>query len=261
MMLGSVWVALLGIAYRRRVVRAFWIKPIALLFFGVAFIALAWHGPHHASALLRSFDPPLRRVSMTETDWRARSWLKLSARRNEASGADFAHARAWSLNVQYAGDLPSLKQQLLRNNWSAQSTAGWIGMLQILNAKITPASLPVLPSALEGRADALLLRHPGATTDTRIVLRLWPAAYRIEPGARPLWIGTVQTLRFTKQGNFVSYWRAQADDTDARAALRSALTSARLDESVRSDSRTTVMRITLPPRLYMTIDEFPAAPK
>ena len=246
MLLGSVWVALLGIAYRRRVVRAFWITPIGSLFFGAIFVAFAWYGPHHAATLLRSFDPPLQRVSISEADWRTRGWLRLSARRNESNDAAFERARDWPLNVQYVGDLASLKQQLLRNNWSSQSTAGWIGMLQIFNAKITPATLPVLPSSLEGRADALLLRHPGATAETRIVLRLWPATYQVEPGARPLWIGTVQTLRFAKQWNFVSYWRAQADDTDARAVLRESLNGVVLDESVRGDSRTGVLRFSLP---------------
>jgi membrane protein DedA with SNARE-associated domain len=245
-LLGSVWVALLGIAYRRRVVRAFWITPLGSLFFGTVFVALAWYGPRHAATLLHGFDPPLQRVSITEADWRARDWLGLPARRNETNDAPFAHARAWPLNVQYAGDLSSLQQRLLRRHWSSQSTAGWIGMLQIFNAHITPATLAVLPSSLEGRTDALLLRHPGTTADTRVVLRLWPAAYRIEPGARPLWIGTVQTVQFEKQWNFLSYWRALPDDSDARLILHDTLGDALLDESMRGDSRTRVMRFTLP---------------
>lgn len=245
-LLGMVWVALLGIAYRRRVVRSFWITPIGWLFYGVVFVALGWYGPHHAASLLRSFDPPLQRVSITERDWRAHGWRLLPARRNEANDAAFAQARAWPLNVQYAGDLPSLQQLLLRNHWSSQATAGWVGMLQIFNANITPASLPVLPASLEGRADALLLRHPGASADTRIVVRLWPAAFRVDPGARPLWIGSVQTLHFTRQWNFVSYWRAQPDDAEARAVLRESLNGAVLDESARGDGQTSVLRFTLP---------------
>ena len=125
-LLGSVWVALLGIAYRRRVVRAFWITPIGSLFFGAIFAAFAWYGPHHAATLLRNFDPPLQRVSITESDWRMRGWLRLPAHRNEANDAAFERVRDWPLNVQYAGDLPSLEQQLLRNNWASQSTAGWV---------------------------------------------------------------------------------------------------------------------------------------
>jgi hypothetical protein len=150
------------------------------------------------------------------------------------------------LNVQYAGKLAALDQQLRAHGWSSQAPAGWIEFLQVLNAKITPATLAVLPASLEGRAETKLLVHPGDSPDTRFVLRLWPAPYWVEPGARPLWIGSAQTVRFNRQWNFVSYWRAQVDDANARAALRDALSGSTLDESVRSDSRTSVMRFTLP---------------
>jgi len=245
-LLGSVWVALLGIAYRRRVVRGFWITPIGSLFYGAVFVALFWYGPHHAAKLLRSFNTPLHRESISEADWRNHGWLKLPARRNEAVDAAFTHARAWQLNVQYAGKLVALDRQLLAHGWSAQAPAGWIEFLQVLNANITPATLAVLPALLEGRSETMLLVHSGDSPETRFVLRLWPGPYRIEPGARPLWIGSAQTVRFVRQWNFASFWRTQVDDANARAALRDALSGSALDESVRSDSRTSVMRFTLP---------------
>jgi hypothetical protein len=259
-LLGAVWVALLGIAYRRRVVRGFWITPLGSLFYGAVMIALLWYGPHHATKLLSSFNTPLQRGSISEADWRNHVWLQLPARRNEAVDAAFTHARAWQLNVQYAGHLAALNQQLLAHGWSSQAPAGWIEFLQVLNANITPATLAVLPASLEGRAETMLMVHPGDSPDTRFVLRLWPAPYRIEPGARPLWIGSAQTLRFVRQWNFVSFWRTQVDNANARAALRDALSGSTLDESVRSDSRTSVMRFTLPARFYGEIFQPPRPP-
>ena len=102
------------------------------------------------------------------------------------------------------------------------------------------------PASLAGRAETIVLVHPGDSAETRFVLHVWPAPYRIEPGARPLWIGSVQTMRFNRQWNFVSYWLAQADDANARAALRDALSGSALEESAHSDSRTSVLRFTLP---------------
>ena len=58
MLLGIVWLLVLGIAYRRRFNRSFWIKPIGWLFYGTFAAAALWYAPRNVEAKLAKFEPP-----------------------------------------------------------------------------------------------------------------------------------------------------------------------------------------------------------
>lgn len=203
-LLGLLWIAALGIAYRRRVVRSFWVRPTATIFF-VAVLGMAtWHGSRNADATLARFDPPLVAAPLAMDAWWSGDWQDgLPARRNELHGRD-----AWPLNVQLAGPLDGLRARLLLAGWDDYRTGGWHGLLQTLDKQASPRDLPVLPATHQGRAEAMVMvqREPGAPRMK--VLRLWASPVALQPGGTPLWIGTVQELAFTRRLDFFSYWRA-----------------------------------------------------
>ena len=204
-LLGLLWIAALGIAYRRRVVRSFWVRPTATIFF-VAILGMAtWHGSRSADALLARFDPPLVPEQVDGEAWWRDGWQQqLPARRNELHGRD-----AWPLNVQLAGPLDSVRARLLLSGWENYRTGGWTGLLQTLDKDVTPRELPVLPATHQGRAEALVMVRRGADPGEMVVLRLWATPLRLQPDREPVWIGTVHTLRFTRRLDFFSYWQAQ----------------------------------------------------
>ncbi|KFN44330.1 bifunctional DedA family/phosphatase PAP2 family protein [Arenimonas metalli] len=204
-LLGLLWIAALGIAYRRRVVRSFWVRPTATIFF-VAILGMAtWHGSRSADDLLARFDPPLVPEQVDGEAWWADGWQRqLPARRNELHGRD-----AWPLNVQLAGPLDSVRARLLLSGWENYRTGGWTGLLQTLDKDVTPRELPVLPATHQGRAEALVMVRRGADAGEMVVLRLWATPLRLQPGRERVWIGTVHTLRFTRRLDFFSYWQAQ----------------------------------------------------
>ncbi|MBB5207564.1 bifunctional DedA family/phosphatase PAP2 family protein [Chiayiivirga flava] len=213
-LLGLLWIAALGIAYRRRVTRSFWVRPISLLFFGAVAVIGVWHGNRSAEATLQRFDPPQLRDPVATADWWNRDWQRLPVRRNE-----FRNERAWPLNVQYAGSLKSLQRRLERAHWETAPPASWQGLLRTLDKSATPQTLPVLPASHNGHGDALLMTHAGPTPDTLLVLHLWPAPLRLEPSQAPVWQGTVATLRFEEQLRVFNLWRLQPDTGDALATL------------------------------------------
>ena len=47
-LLGVVWVLLIGIAYRRHSTRSFWMRPLAWMFYGGFALALGWYAPRSA---------------------------------------------------------------------------------------------------------------------------------------------------------------------------------------------------------------------
>lgn len=217
MALGLAWITALGLAYRRRVARSFWVKPIAAVFFGAILLAATWHGSRHAAALVEAFDQPLPRSVVGEPDWLAGNpALNLASRRNELRGRD-----AWMLNVQVAGDLDALSHHLAANGWSVVPRSGWRGLLAMLDDGATDDTLPILPATHQGHAEGLLMSKPGISPSERVVLRLWPTPYAIGHAKTPLWLGTVHTLRFTAQwDDNVRFWSAQPALEAAEQQLR-----------------------------------------
>jgi membrane protein DedA with SNARE-associated domain/membrane-associated phospholipid phosphatase len=213
-LLGLGWIALLGLAYRRRVVRSFWIRPIALLFFTAIIVAGLWHGNRTANDTLARFDPPVIRETIAQADWWREGWATLPVRRNE-----FRSRSAWPLNVQYAGLLSMLRKRLEREGWITTPPSGWDGLLRTLDKSADAQTLPVLPASHNGRGDALLMSRPGREPGTRDVLHLWPAPLRLQPGDVAVWQGAVVVARFERRLNLFNLWRMDPQPADARVAL------------------------------------------
>ena len=217
-LLGMGWIALLGIAYRRRVTRSFWVRPIATLFFVAVGVAGIWHGNGSAADTLARFDPPQMQEDIARTAWWREGWQQLPARRNE-----FRNRSAWPLNVQYAGPLASLQSRLQGAGWQPAEAASWRGLLRVLDKKADARTLPVLPASHNGRADALLMSRAGREPDTLDVLHLWPAPLRLQPGNVPVWQGTVATVQLERRLGLFTYWQMQANHRPAQDALSQAL--------------------------------------
>ncbi|MCL1635474.1 VTT domain-containing protein [Luteimonas sp. SX5] len=214
---GVVWLLALGIAYRRHVARSFLMRPLAALFYGAFTAAVLWHAPRQTERLLAQFaPPPPTRVLQTHAWWR-QEWATLPTRRNERS-----NDLAWSLDLQAAGPLTPLRTKLEAAGWRVQAQADWIATLGLLDDDTPPPQQPVLPATLDGRAEALLMVHPGADDKQQFALRLWPAPARLHDGT-PLWIATAQTLRYQRPFDMVGFWQPQQDSRAAHAALRDAL--------------------------------------
>ncbi|KFN49150.1 bifunctional DedA family/phosphatase PAP2 family protein [Arenimonas composti] len=214
-LLGVVWITALGIAYRRRVVRSFWVRPTATIFFVLVAAMAAWHGSRNAEALLARFEPPLVPVAVAEQAWWNGDWqTALPARRNDVHGHN-----AWPLNVQLAGPLDALRARLLLAGWESYETGGWPGLLQTLDKDIEAGDLPVLGAAHQGRAEALVMVRRGEDPGTLTVLRLWASPVRLQPESLPVWVGSVQQLRFTRRLDFFSFWQARTDDPALLQAL------------------------------------------
>lgn len=202
MLFGIFWLLVLGIAYRRRFNRSFWVKPVTWLFYGVFLLAGFWYAPRNVAAKLAKFEPAAEAPRMMDAAWWWQDgWRELPARRNE-----FDDDQRWPLDVQVAGPLAPLQQQLERNGWTAQPQAGWQQALSMLDSKATPDQVPVLPATLDTHVESLLMLHRGARPDELYALRLWPAPVRLQPGQAPLWLGSAQTLRYERHLKLFGLW-------------------------------------------------------
>ncbi len=97
--------------------------------------------------------------------------------------------------MQWAGPLERIDQHLQTQGWRAAAPLSASRLLLLLAPHTPVMQLPVLPKLNDGAPPALQLIHAGDTPDTRLVLRLWPTAYRVGESAstpaQPLWLGSV----------------------------------------------------------------------
>ena len=218
MLFGIFWLLVLGIAYRRRTVRSFWMKPLAWIFYGAFTVAALWHAPRNIEPMLAKFEVPHASAPMAMEAWWATGWQQLPARRNE-----FDDDQRWPLDVQVGGPLQPLQAQLEANGWRVQPQAGWEQALNLLDADVPDLEHPVLPATLDTRAESLLMLRQGARPDEMLALRLWAAPTVLQPGDLPLWIGSVQTLQHQRAFNYIGMWRPLREAGSSLDALNEAV--------------------------------------
>ncbi|WP_147653198.1 bifunctional DedA family/phosphatase PAP2 family protein [Vulcaniibacterium gelatinicum] len=234
---GVVWLLVLGLAYRRHVARSFWMRPLAIAFYGVFLAAAALHLPQASQRILARFAPPPPALVLDAGRWWQADWARLPAHRTERDPQ-----RRWPLDVQVAGPLEPLRARLQARGWRVQPQADWVATLGLLDADRTPAEQPVLPATLDAHPEALLLLRPGPDPRQLHALRLWPAPARLGDGT-PLWAGTTQTLRFDRPLGAFGLWRPQAHAGDAQAQLRADLAGFELALSPHPDGDHAVLRV------------------
>ena len=216
MLLGIVWLLVLGIAYRRHVERSFWMRPVALVFYTTFALAALWHAPRAVDPLLARFapDPPDRVLSAR--GWWDHDWQSLPAHLRER---DPAHR--WPLDVQVAGPLAPLKARLEAAGWRTQPQADWSAALTLLDDDVPPQAQPVLAATLDAVSETLLMRRDLDARHAE-VLRLWRAPARLDDGSE-LWFGTSQAMTHTRPFDLFGLWLPQSDARAVHVGVRDLL--------------------------------------
>lgn len=236
MLLGIVWLLVLGLAYRSHVNRSFWMRPLAVIFYGTFAVAALWHAPRAVDPMLAALAAPAPSATVAAADWWEHGWRALPPRRNERD-----HALRWPLDVQVAGPLEPLEEQLAAHGWVAQPQADWVATLVLLDDDTGPQDQPVLPATLDTEAETLLLRRQLGPERTQ-VLRLWRAPVALAEGT-PLWVGSVQTLHYTRPFDLFGLWQPRADGHAAWNDLRDAVEGLDARMEPHPQSGVPVMRI------------------
>src|SRR5690606_20927444 len=70
-LLGALWVLLIGIAYRSHSERSFWMRPLGWTFYGSFLLAALWYAPRSAPQTLAQFEPPPPAQVLDARRWQA----------------------------------------------------------------------------------------------------------------------------------------------------------------------------------------------
>ena len=186
--------------------------------------------------LLAKFAPKPSTVTLSAQDWWASDWARLPGQLRER---DPAHR--WPLDLQIAGPLAPLQTQLEAKGWRVQPQADWMRVINLLDDSVPQAEQPVLPATLDTLAETLLMRRDG-DADRVEVLRLWRAPAVLDDGTE-LWIGTSQSMLYTRPFSAFGLWQPQPDAHGVHRGLRGVLEAFPSREDVHPQSGVPTLRV------------------
>ncbi|GMQ83907.1 MAG: bifunctional DedA family/phosphatase PAP2 family protein [Gammaproteobacteria bacterium] len=209
--LGLVWVALMGIAYRRHPAPAVSTRILA----PIALVTLVLITTLHSSLTLDK-DLALYRpvaavpVSLTKSDWLDGGWKLLPAYRDDLKGRHIQ-----PLDIQWSGEQQAIAGRLLASGWHKPRSPDTHSLLGLFNGDATVQDLPVLPQVHRGESQQLLLVHDTDDESRLLTLRLWETEYRLSNGQTPVWVGDVAWLKVEKSYRLFRFLRTDVDFSGA----------------------------------------------
>lgn len=216
LLLGLAWISGIGIAYHRHARAETHPFHLTLIALGLLLLTLGGHAWLYQRETVAHYQPAPPLVQLAQELW-LQDKVALPAYRQDVRGR-----RDHPLNIQFAGDITQLVAALQTQGWKPAQLLTWSNLLRLLSPSVPLQQLPVLPQVHDGRHERLVLEKQPAT-GKRLVLRLWSSQYRLEPGDRPLWLGSVSSQRKTVVLNLLSYPITEAGFEGALATLRSDL--------------------------------------
>jgi len=188
--LGLFWVALLSIAHMNHVKgERIALVPAVLLVVATlgaaSVVSLGWG---NADEVKYYRDRPVVTAELLP-DWQTDGWGRLPVARSEVDG-DLEEP----FTVQWAGTAAELARTLAETGWQSPQPWGWKPLLLWLLPQTPVGELPVVSKFDHGKAQEGILVKV-VNPKERVVLRLWQAAYRVQPDSglppRPVWVGTL----------------------------------------------------------------------
>lgn len=187
--LGLIWVALLGIAYRRHPASTLPLSGLLIISALTTAFSYGWHNYRHFDSDMQQYARKVEYSTMAESEWWLNGWRTLPSHRNDLRGW-----KSQPLSIQYAGDLHALESTLIKYGWKLPVKVDAINWLQWLDESIPPQRQPLLPQLHDGRTEAMLLISQDYLAPRLLALRLWDSGIRLQPNNIPLWIGNVVYL-------------------------------------------------------------------
>ena len=201
LLLGLVWVALIGIAYDRHPAPRLPVRRLLGITTLLLVATMSWQTQRDFSEELALYAPriPIHRV--TPATWKISSWEQLPAYRLDLEGED-----TQPMNFQWAGTLQTLKTALLAQGWKSAAPVSPVSAIRWLAPDPEISALPILPQVNDGQHQGLLLVGPQQPNKNRlIILRLWPSDQQILGNNIPVWTGNVAYLGIEKDLPLITY--------------------------------------------------------
>ncbi len=235
LLLGLIWTAATGVAYRTHAHREH-ITAQQTSILGASIICLAGISAVSTSAPMYSPSIPSISSSFSMDDWWRSEWQQLPNSRD-----DFSHLKNHPMNLQYQGNIKNLGKALSQAGWQAVDTDAGLDWLKLLSPTTDIAGLPILPHSHEGRYESY--RFIKSVTDQRLSLYLWPSRYLLQPIGKIIWLGEVGSQRKKQKMGLISYPVTQQDHQSALQQLIDDLVNSGLQSKRVADDAILLLRV------------------
>lgn len=99
--------------------------------------------------------------------------------------------RSQYINIQWVGDLKTIKTTLLNEGWSRPPARDWISTLHRISDIKSNQFLPLISPQYLDKRPALILTKRLNGKKRLLVVRLWESNINIEKTNTPIWVGTI----------------------------------------------------------------------
>jgi undecaprenyl-diphosphatase len=233
LMLGTAWVALLGIAYHRHVEQASRKRLVAgslLLFTALATaLAVAAYPTQYSH-----YRPKRTLTGYPIADWHTKLPSELPRLRD-----DLRRERDHPLNLTLAGEPACLLQHLHNRGWRYAEMLDWHNLLRLLSPRSTIANLPVLPQVHGDRHEEVVFSKD-KTDGARLLLRLWTTDIRLMPGDVPIYVGNVSRQEVEPLLHLLAITRTHADFSQPFVQLHEDLNDISASLKINDSARMTI---------------------
>lgn len=190
-LLASTLLCAVVVSYRRNTSR----KPAWWGVLAVSLISLAglgfWFLHENLQTLQKNYQPVWPHYQVTETTWWNQTSNKIPLYRSGRLG----EAQQF-LNVQWSGNLENIISTLTANGWRNVQVNSFFTLFERITQEDKVKHITIIEELNKDKApDYIGIRATG--TGQPAIIFLWNTNVKLEPGNKPLWIGTVyyQTLR------------------------------------------------------------------
>jgi len=189
--LSSVWVSALGIAYRRHAQQVTPEKQHYKLLLTLVFV-LFFYPLLSPSPTIKPSQFEQATKLMEKPLWQQSGWQTLESYRHDLREQDH-----FPMNLQWAGSLIQIQQQLSQQGWQLANNKA----TQYFNWLKTDSpldQLPILAHVHKGDYETLTMVKYLKIEERVLVIRLWPTAIQLtyeKDKATPLWIGSISYLQ------------------------------------------------------------------
>lgn len=218
LLLGLVWVLVLGSAYRHHQTARVPLRGLLLTAMLTLGIAAGWHITRHHAQDMDRFAVQYRLRVLTLREWQEGGWQSLPTYRLDITGEV-----GQPLTLQWAGDLDRVREYLEARGWHEPTPLDWKTALSWLTAEPKLSELPMLPKVHDGRHEALVLVHALPQPDRQLILRLWSGDVILQEGEQPVWIGYAALVDMTYPLKLLALLRTSRDFNTPLEMLRSDL--------------------------------------
>ncbi|MDH5184833.1 MAG: phosphatase PAP2 family protein, partial [Gammaproteobacteria bacterium] len=203
-LIGLIWIAIAGIAYRRHHLCRLQARPLLLLtasIFLLANISYGLFAPQHIRTLPVS-NPPLE--TLPSAQWLQQQWQRLPELRKDLRGMN-----DHPFNLQWAAQAEDISAHLSHSGWQPAKRLVFSNALRFLAPNSRIDELPVPGHIHDSQTQSLLFSRK-LDDSSLLVIRLWPSSFTLTK-QRPIWFGNVTIVQMQGQWGWLKLLRTQTN--------------------------------------------------